>query len=62
MGLPIFQGTVLGPTLWNCFFADVSANARAHGGMEILFADDLVVHHAPGEDGTLTTKASSKVL
>ena len=39
----VFQGTVLGPTLWNVFFADVMHSARAHGGKEALFADDLSV-------------------
>ena len=44
----VFQGTVLGPRLWNAFFADV-AEAVPIGGQEInLFADDLsVMTHAP---------------
>ena len=41
----VFQGTVLGPTLWNTFFGDI-AGAIAHtGGEEAIFADDLTVHH-----------------
>ena len=38
----VFQGTVLGPTLWNLFFADVATPARS-GGEETMFADDLSV-------------------
>ena len=39
----VFQGTVLGPTLWNSFFADVATPARSGGGEETVFADDLSV-------------------
>ena len=39
----VFQGTVLGPTLWNSFFADVSIPAKSSGGRESMFADDLNV-------------------
>ena len=39
----VFQGTVLGPPLWNSFFADVAAPASATGGKEAVFADDLNV-------------------
>ena len=39
----VFQGTVLGPPLWNTFFSDVSAAARHTGGKEQMFADDLNV-------------------
>ena len=39
----IFQGTVLGPPLWNVFFHDVADSARGHGGEEAMFADDLSV-------------------
>ena len=39
----VFQGTVLGPCLWNVFFADV-ADFVPEGDQEInLFADDLSV-------------------
>ena len=41
----VFQGTVLGPPLWNSFFADVAAPASATGGKEAVFADDLNVFH-----------------
>ena len=34
---------MLGPCLWNTFFADVSALARSTGGKEAMFADDLNV-------------------
>ena len=37
----VFQGTVLGPTLWNTFFNDVATEASSQGGREVLFADDL---------------------
>ena len=39
----VFQGTVLGPPLWNSFFSDVAAPAKASGGKEAIFADDLNV-------------------
>ena len=44
----VFQGTVLGPSLWNAFFADV-ADHVPQGNQQInLFADDLtVMTHAP---------------
>ena len=41
----VFQGTVLGPTLWNTFVADVAFSATQHGGQEELFADDLNIFH-----------------
>ena len=40
----VFQGTVLGPSLWNVFFADVHEAAEAAGGTETKFADDLSVY------------------
>ena len=39
----VFQGTVLGPALWNTFFSDVAMPARSTGGREAMFADDLNV-------------------
>ena len=40
----VFQGTVLGPPLWNIFFADIiSAMSRPKSGK--AFADDLNVFH-----------------
>jgi len=37
----VFQGTVLGPTLWNCFFSDVALAMAGTGCEEKLFADDI---------------------
>ena len=37
----IFQGTVLGPPLWNRFFSDVKAAVRKAEFTEAVFADDL---------------------
>ena len=37
----IFQGSVLGPLLWNLFFSDVSVAVRAVQAEEKIFADDL---------------------
>ena len=39
----VFQGTVLGPPLWNSFFKDVATPASSSGGSEAVFADDLNV-------------------
>ena len=39
----IFQDTVLGPPLWNSFFADVSVPANATGGKAAKCIDDLNV-------------------
>ena len=39
----VFQGTVLGPPLWNSFFSDVSIPAMSTGGKGQIFADDLNV-------------------
>ena len=39
----VFQDTVLGPPLWNSFFSDVAAPAKASDGKEAVFADDLNV-------------------
>ena len=38
----VFQGTVLGPCLWNCFYEDARLAIRAHGFLEYVFADDLM--------------------
>ena len=35
------QGIVLGPPLWNIYYADAALAVRAHAFMEIGFADDL---------------------
>ena len=37
----VFQGTVLGPMLWNLFFEDAALPIRRSGFKEIVFADDL---------------------
>ena len=39
----VFQGTVLGPPLWNIFFSDVTQPASSLGGDPSLFADDLAM-------------------
>ena len=37
----VYQGTVLGPPLWNIFFKDARSAIRAHRFTEIVYADDL---------------------
>ena len=37
----VFQGTVLGPPLWNLYFADVPSAVAKHSFQEAVFADDL---------------------
>ena len=37
----VYQGIVLGPTLWNVFFADVILATSGHNGAAKMFADDL---------------------
>ena len=39
----VFQGTILGPPLWNSFFADIANPASSSGGKPSIFADDLNV-------------------
>ena len=39
----VYQGTVLGPCLWNAFFNDVHEPASSQGGYASIFADDLNV-------------------
>ena len=41
-----FQGTVLGPPLWNVFFRDIEFVTCRHGFREAKFADDLSVFKA----------------
>ena len=38
----VFQGTVLGPILWNLFFADIEKVALELGMEEAKFADDFI--------------------
>ena len=37
----VFQGTVWGPPLWNCFYEDGRRAVNAKGVLETVFADDL---------------------
>ena len=37
----VFQGTVLGPPLWNYFYADARFSVRNLGFTETVFADDF---------------------
>ena len=37
----VYQGTVLGPPLWNVFYEDAAIAIRVHGFCEIVFAHDL---------------------
>ncbi len=37
----IFQGTVLGPQLWNLFFADAAKAIKECMYEEVIYADDL---------------------
>ena len=37
----VFQGTVLGPQLWNIFFADAAESIQMTGHTEVVYADDL---------------------
>ena len=37
----VFQGTVLGPPLWNVFYADARFSVRELGFVETVFADDF---------------------
>ena len=42
----VYQGTVLGPALWNLLFSDVSELAAANDFTEVKFADDLTCDKA----------------
>ena len=37
----VYQGTVLGPPLWNIYYADTALTVNLNGFLEIIFADDL---------------------
>lgn len=37
----VYQGKVLGPLLWNIYYADAAIAVKVHGFLEIVFADDL---------------------
>ena len=36
----VYQGTVWGPPLWNCFYEDATRAIHAEHFMETVFADD----------------------
>ena len=42
LGNMIFQGSVLGPILWNIFYADCGRPVRKHMFIKSVFADDLI--------------------
>ena len=42
----VYQGTALGPPLWNICYEDASMAIRCHGFCEIVFADDLNAYKA----------------
>ena len=44
IGNMVFQGTVLGPPLWNVFFSDVSEAVAVDGFVHVKFADDLSIY------------------
>ncbi len=50
----VFQGTVLGPPLWNVFYADASFPVRSLGFVETVFADDFNCWKGFGKDGLPT--------
>ena len=37
----VYQGTVLGPPLWNVYYADAALAVNLIGFLEIVFAEDL---------------------
>ena len=37
----VLQGTMWGPTLWNCFYGDVCYAIRSCDFEEVIYADDL---------------------
>ena len=37
----VYQGTALGPPLWNIYYEDAALAGKLHGFLEIVFADDL---------------------
>ena len=58
----IYQGTVLGPILWDVFFEDVYIPVRKSGFKEISFADDLNSYrrYNGGVDNKLMKKHAHK--
>ena len=41
IGNMVYQGTVLGPPLWNIYYAEAAIAVKVRGFLEIVFADDL---------------------
>ena len=37
----VWQGSVLGPLLWNIFYSDVADSVHSASAIDIIFADDL---------------------
>ena len=37
----VYQGTLLGPPLWNVFYADAAGAVNVHNFLEVIFAEDL---------------------
>ena len=46
----VFQGTVLGPTLWNLFFEDARLAINDWSYTEVVYADDLNAYRAFGSE------------
>ena len=42
----VYQGTVLGPPLWNILYEDAAVAIHVHDFCEIVFADDLNAYEA----------------
>ena len=42
----VYQGTIIGPLLWNVFYEDAAMAIRVHEFCEIVFADDLNAYKA----------------
>ena len=53
----VFQGTVLGPPLWNLFFEDTSSTTHKGGYSQTTFADDLNTWRAFGYSGDVSVPA-----
>ncbi len=52
----VYQGTVLGPPLWNIHYSDSRVAVNAEGFEEVIFADDL---NCSKEMGPTTTEAQA---
>ena len=49
----VFQGTVLGPQLWNFFFADAANAIQEFMYKEVIFADDFNAYKVVAGSTTL---------